>query len=190
MTSDQLPPLPSPLAFSSELIKARTELGLTQSQVATKSGLSASAIKAYETGRNLPGARELRELCQALEISPNKLLFGTEAPFQPRTFANLLTDGEGEDEHVARGRATFLLGMLSSDERDAILTIIQSMAISRHGQEKVKERIGVADLTVGMSRLLMKIFRDKANAGKDWNTQEIEAEVEAFMSRQGHDPTP
>src|SRR5690606_4832477 len=95
-----LPELPSPTAFASELIKARTELGLTQSKLAEQSGLSVSAIKAYESGRNLPGARELRELCQALQVSPNKLLFGTEAPFKERTLTNLLADGIEEEAHV------------------------------------------------------------------------------------------
>ncbi len=185
-----LPALPETISFASELIRARGELHLTQSQLAESSGLSLSAIKAYEAGRNMPGTRELRELCQALQISPNKLLFGTELPFEKRTLANLLVDGETEDEHVNRARSSFLLSLLATDEQEAVITLAKSIAISRHGLEKVKETLLAADLIVGMGRSLNEHARDHLNANKPVDPKAAVEKLEGFMDRRGHIPKP
>jgi len=163
---------------------------MTQSQLADASGLSVSAIKAYEVGRNLPGARELRALCQALQVSPNKLLFGTELPFEKRTLANLLTDGETEDEHVARARSMILLSLLAQDEKDAVITLARSIAIARHGVEKVKEALTAADVFAALGREFAQQTRDVLNAGGTVDPTAFAANVERFMERQGHDPDP
>lgn len=173
-----------------ELIQARTLQGLTQSQLSTKCGVSLSAIKSYESGRNLPGARELRELCQALEISPNKLLFGSEAPFKERSYANLLLDAEGEDEHVSRARSTILLGLMASDERNAVLTLLRSLAIARHGEAKVKEALIAADLFAGMGREFARMTRDSVIKKEPVDTSDTGQKLEEFMVRQGHKEDP
>lgn len=41
-------------------------------------GVSRAALFRYESGKILPGARELRILCEALAVSPNWLLLGTD----------------------------------------------------------------------------------------------------------------
>lgn len=190
MNSQALPELPTPGTFASELIRARTELGLTQSKLAEQSGLSVSAIKAYESGRNLPGARELRELCQALQVSPNKLLFGTELPFKNRTFANLLVDAVDEDDHVLQGRTMLLMQLLTKDEQRAVGTLVSSLAVARHGADKAKEHATAADLFVGMGRDLYQQTRDALNAGKPIDTEKAGERLENFMERQGHTSDP
>lgn len=188
MVSNVLPELPSPAAFASELIKARTELGLTQSKLAEQSGLSVSAVKAYESGRNLPGARELRELCQALQISPNKLLFGTEVPFKERTFANLLVDGTEEGEHVLQGRVAGLMRLLSKEEQAAVGTLVQSLAIARHGVEKAQEATLVMDAMVGVFREFGQQTRDALNTGKPIDAEAGAERLDEFLRKQGHVP--
>lgn len=163
---------------------------MTQSQLAEASGLSVSAIKAYEVGRNLPGARELRALCQTLQVSPNRLLFGTELPFEKRSVANLLVDGEPEDEHVARARSTFLLSLLAQDEREAVLTLARSIAIARHGVEKVKEALAAADLLAGIGREFAQQSRDALNANKPVDPEAFGENLKGFMKRQGHESDP
>lgn len=190
MSDPHLPHLPENISFASELIKARDELGLTQSQLASKSGLSVSAIKAYESGRNMPGARELRELCQALQVSPNKLLFGKELPFSPRSVMDALVDIESENDTVARMRATMLLFMISSDERASILTLVQSLAVARHGMEKVKESILGADLFTGFAREVMQATNEAYRTGNPIDGESFGKRFEDFMDRQGHIPDP
>lgn len=163
---------------------------MTQSQLAEASGLSVSAVKAYEVGRNLPGARELRALCQALQVSPNKLLFGTELPFEKRTLANLLTDGETEDEHVTRARSMILLSLLAQDEKDAVITLARSIAIARHGVEKVKDALSAADAFAAIGREFAVQTRDLLNAGKPVDPTAFASNVDQMMIRQGHDSDP
>lgn len=190
MAKPHLPQLPEEISFASELIKARGELGLTQSQLAQESGLSISAVKAYEAGRNMPGARELRELCQALQVSPNKLLFGTELPFEARTLTNLLVDSDTDDRAVARVRLAAAADLLSSDECQAIFTLVSSIAIARHGEAKFKEMLKAADFLAAMGRAMNKSMRDTAITNKPVDPDEFAAHMERIVQKQGHHPDP
>lgn len=188
MSKPQLSELAEPLSFASEVIKARNELNLTQSQLAASSGLSLSSIKSYESGRNMPAARELRELCQALQVSPNKLLFGKELPFS-QSVADALADGESENEAVSRVRTMFLIGMLASNEQQAIFTLAKGIALARHGDAKVKEALIAADVMSGTVRSTMGMLRDSTR-GVEPDPERFGTELEAFMDRQGHLPDP
>jgi transcriptional regulator with XRE-family HTH domain len=53
--------------FSDELKKARREGGLTQQQLATRSGLSVATIQSYEQGRRVPRQQELQQLRLGLD---------------------------------------------------------------------------------------------------------------------------
>ncbi len=141
----------------------------------------------------MPGARELRELCQALQISPNKLLFGTEAPFKTQSMADLLTDGEAEDDHVARGRASFLLGLLAADERNAVVTLLRALALARHGEAKVREVLQGADMVVGMSREMGRLTQGAIAGTEPFSDQQLTESAERldeFLDRQGHKTDP
>ena len=189
LSNSELPPVPSPTSFSSELISARNELGLTQSQLSTKSGLSLSAIKAYEAGRNLPGARELRELCQALQVSPNKLLFGTELPFRERSFADVLAgNAEQEPEKLSVTRAATLMKFLASDERTAVLTLVRSLAIARHGEAKIKEALVATDLMTGLIQEFGVLTKEGLTKNGEMDAEASAVRLEAFMDRHGHNP--
>lgn len=185
----QLPELPESISFSSELIKARNDLGLTQSQLSTKCCLSLSALKAYERGRNMPGARELRELSQALQVSPNKLLFGEEHPFKVRSVMTALADGESENEMVSNMRAGVLLCLLSSDERDAVITLSRSLAIARHGADVVRNTFLQADVVFGISQAALKAH-EVSKTTNDIDSEKMASDVDNFLSRQGHNSDP
>ena len=53
--------------FGDELKKARSEGGLTQQQLATRTGLSVATIQSYEQGRRFPGQQELERLRLGLD---------------------------------------------------------------------------------------------------------------------------
>jgi len=127
------------MTFASELIKARTKLGLSQSQLAEKAGLSVSSIKAYEIGRNLPGARELRELCRILMISPNRMLFGTELPFSNRIVADAIVEGGPAELQASRFETAYTLSLLTADEQASVGLIVHALAAARHGQDRLNE---------------------------------------------------
>jgi transcriptional regulator with XRE-family HTH domain len=143
----KIPQQPSPenLAFASELIKARNDIGLTQSQLSAQSDVSLSAIKGYETGRNMPGSRELRDLCKTLLVTPNKLLFGVESPFITQGEADPAKSLGDKGFAVQRGRIAWLASLLSYDESYAVYSIVHSIATARHGDQTVKRQIDAAD---------------------------------------------
>lgn len=150
------PEAPNPhesFAFASELIKARNDLGLTQSQLSTQSQVSLSAIKGYETGRNVPGARELRELCKTLHVTPNKLLFGVETPFTTLNTEDQAKVPDDKGLDVQRGRIALLANLLSFDESYAIYTLVHSIAIARHGEQMVRDHLTAADFITSLMRL-------------------------------------
>lgn len=69
---------PQPDSVSIELKKAREAKGLTFSDLHRLTGISRTTLHDYESSRSMPGAKELVKLCQALEVSPNRLLLGVE----------------------------------------------------------------------------------------------------------------
>ena len=174
------------MMFASELIKARQEKSYTQSQLAAQSGVSLSAIKAYESGRNMPGARELKQLCEALQVSANKLLFGTELPFSTRSWLDLITDATIEEDSVQRSRTGWLLHLLSSDERRAIFTLMQSIAISRHGEHIVREHMMSSDMQMAMMIGMAEDAKLEQENGRGMSEEAKQLWIEDFMRRHGH----
>lgn len=62
--------------IAKRLLIARRKLGLTQYQLAQKSGLSVATYKGYEYGKRLPGGRALVKLCDGAGIDIHWLLTG------------------------------------------------------------------------------------------------------------------
>lgn len=56
--------------------ECRKELKLTQAQLAEKLGITNRAVSKWETGKSMPDASLLLELCEILNISANELLCG------------------------------------------------------------------------------------------------------------------
>jgi transcriptional regulator with XRE-family HTH domain len=132
-------PAPAPRKDDSiavELVRARKVLGWTQNELHQRTGISRDTIKQYETGRHLPGARELRLLSTALGISPNRLLLGAdEFQLEPSLLQGLMSD-QGADEVKKTMRFMLLYGMLTPAERNAVLTLIEPILTGRQGGEK------------------------------------------------------
>ena len=56
--------------------RCRKDAGLTQAVLAEKLGITDRAVSKWETGRSLPDASLMLELCGILGISVNELLTG------------------------------------------------------------------------------------------------------------------
>lgn len=183
MTTHPLPPLPNAFAFGAALIKAREAKGFTQRQLADASGVSLSAIKAYESGRNLPGARELREICQAVEVSPNRMLFGVEQPFSDRTTLDVLMQATSTpiDEHLLPLRLGTLATLLAPEERDALLTLGTSLAIARHGDDAVRAALHQTDGLAIASRALMTATAEANQSGAPIDAHSVVKEMEQCL---------
>lgn len=64
--------------FSDRLRTARTQLGLTQEQLAAEMEVTKSAVSAWERGAEKPGFRLLPRLSKVLGISLDVLICGSE----------------------------------------------------------------------------------------------------------------
>ena len=114
-----------------ELKKAREASGMSFSDLHRITGLSRTTIHQYESELRKPGAREIRLLCDALRVTPNQLLYGTEQPFKEKSRLHALLDVSNEDLRTAR--LAMFLTMLNKNERDAWITLLGESIKSRTG---------------------------------------------------------
>lgn len=63
-----------PNCFGQRVKCIRESLGLTQEELAEKSGLKASAISHIESGRREPGLTNIRRICKGLGCKIEKLI--------------------------------------------------------------------------------------------------------------------
>jgi len=66
--------------FASRLQSARQLRGLSQSELASKSGLQPSAVSHFENGRRSPSFDNLKSLSNALDVTTDYLLGRVDSP--------------------------------------------------------------------------------------------------------------
>ena len=100
-------------------------------------GINRTTIRGYEVGMYKPGARELRLLSEALEVSPSWLLLGTgdAAPVNP-DIKYLAANRQNELEKLIR--VVFLLPSIDKKSRDTIYDLVITMARMSLGEEKFR----------------------------------------------------
>ncbi len=65
---------PAVTHFGTTLRAARERLGLTQEEVAQRSGVHVTEVSRMETGKRDPKISTLRKLAKAVEVKPGQLL--------------------------------------------------------------------------------------------------------------------
>ncbi len=165
--------------FGQRIKVAREAVGLSQQAVATRSkwvdpegkGISRTALIGYESESSRPGARELRIICETLTVSPNKLLFGLEHPFQTSHPAlERLTADSGAEFRQAVETAV-ILSALKGHERDALM----SLALSLAGRQLGDVRLGGLRMLAGMltPEIWSATFKDPS-AGAEPSSSRLE----------------
>jgi transcriptional regulator with XRE-family HTH domain len=127
--------------MASALIKARNERGLTQAQLADRSGVSRSAIKGYETGRTMPGARELKALCVTLKVSPTALLYGSDEAFQEHLSTATPWDSAAFKHGRLKWQLSGMVQLLPDDEVAALLHLARAIVVARHGADMANQKM-------------------------------------------------
>ena len=165
-------PAPNPLrgdSIAQELSHARKVLGWTQMELHQRTGISRETIKQYETGRNLPGAREIRLLSAALQISPNRLLLGTDDFVTPASPLEGLRDAEGNPGNADGFRSYMqfmgVYAFLLPAERAAILTLIEPILLSRKNSDEVKAMLNMMGDMADAVLPLMDDMQEKFSQG-------------------------
>jgi len=111
-----------------------------------KKGISQPVLLGYEAGEYRPGAREMKLLSLALNVSPTWLLFGQEnvvdkdapagAPSR-LTFAKLI---ELTDEEKRGALLGMLVSYMTREERDAWINVIELFLRARLGDKQFELR--------------------------------------------------
>ncbi|NFC89521.1 XRE family transcriptional regulator [Clostridium botulinum] len=76
------------------IAKCRKEMNLTQEQLAEKLSITNRAVSKWETGKSIPDASLMLELCDVLKINVNELLSGkklNEAEIEEKSEKNTLS---------------------------------------------------------------------------------------------------
>lgn len=138
------------MTFAEKVKAARTELGLTQTQLGETVGLSLRTILAYEKGEKYPRASTMLKLAKALKVSVKYLSDDScENPME-----DIEKDGyieEARERYGAAGArdmnallqentALFAGGELSQDEKDAFFQAVMTAYVT--SKEAAREKFG------------------------------------------------
>lgn len=145
---------PDPIdeAIGRRLREAREARQLTQQAVSTRSkwadpaekGVSRTALIGYEAGTSRPGTRELRILCETLKVTPNEIVFGTDAPFQQTATEGLgWSASKGLSQSI---QLALVLASMKGHERDALISLALSLAGRQLGDRRLSGLRGFAVL--------------------------------------------
>jgi transcriptional regulator with XRE-family HTH domain len=114
--------------IGNRLKAAREVKGLSQIDLHNKTGLSRTVLINYEAGRHKPGVRELRLLCDALEVSPNQLIYGTEEPdYQAGRLTNEILAMGDAGVGIVLMLSPMIGAMLGQDDTRSVLNLIESL---------------------------------------------------------------
>lgn len=89
--------------FNNRVKSRRDEIGLTQIQLAKKVGVSGVTISQWESGDYSPKGKNLYKLADALECSPDWLIFGEEKQTKPESNAEFIGGFETWDRNSPLG---------------------------------------------------------------------------------------
>lgn len=171
-----------------ELRLARESKGLSHSDLNRLTGISRSVLFGYEAGRTKPGAKEIKLLAEALRVNPNRLIFGTDEPFKPRSGLRSLVKLKKSPLLIAAFTMIFpiIFATLDDDQIEAVLTLLASLVEARDKDtykklsvlsEVMAEQIGDGT-PEAMSALLVrskdKQFMEKLN-------KDVEERVKAML---------
>ena len=137
-TPDAHRPLNSPPedGIGDRIRQAREKLGLSQARLAEKTkeqdrfegkGIPRSVLIGYEAGKHKPGARELRLLCDALDLDVAQLLYGQQDLREDIDSVRAAMHAGMRADLAAALRVGFSLMRLKPHERDAFGSLIFGM---------------------------------------------------------------
>jgi transcriptional regulator with XRE-family HTH domain len=114
--------------ISLRIKSAREAKKLSQIDMHKITGLSRTVLINYEAGRHKPGAREIKLICDALQISPNYLIYGTEEPhkIEDGLAGKLLSMGE-EAFMPLIVLVPILAGILDHEEKRTLLKLVEAL---------------------------------------------------------------
>jgi transcriptional regulator with XRE-family HTH domain len=150
-----------PLAVSvgREIDRALKSAGMSVTNLHKTTGISRTVLQGYLSGRFKPGARELKLLSEALDLSPNRMLFGRENLQDRTAIDDFLGDG---DQAEAAMKVALIFGMLTFEERRSFLALLMSILEPRMGGKKeIGKALSVVNEMVKSMRFMDQDLSDE-----------------------------
>jgi len=151
------------MPFAEKLSKMRAEKGFTQQQMAGMIGVGIAQVRRYEKGKSSPTLDVIKNIAKTLGVSADELLFD---------------EGEGVAANRIMDKKLLeqfeMVSILKPGDKEAIMTIIDSMIIKNRLEEVMPRHSTDAVWTREMRKIVSK-FREKA---KDYSEDEINSIVD------------
>lgn len=132
----------SPDLISFEIKKAREQSKMSVLELSAKTGISKTVLHGYERGRTKPGARELRLLCEAMGVSPNRLLFGLDDYNAPRSGIAHLIKLSRSNPLITQLFSSMVFPMvfarLDENEAESLMVLIGSLLHAKDPEQAEK----------------------------------------------------
>lgn len=159
------------LAWSQETLHKRTVMIDPE-----KVGISRAVLSIYERGVSKPGAREIKLLCEALKITPNWLLYGSDSP--ARTLQASMDFLQGNEINMST-RLALAMMVLEPVQRDHFAGLLLSIVNQKLGDIQLSGLMSVAGT---MSESFYKdVFDYYGDNHKDITIKEV---ISKFISRE------
>lgn len=111
-----------------QITQAMGRLSITVTELHKRTGISRTVLLAYTRGTYAPGAREIKLLCDNLDITPSVLLYGSnQVDTTPFRIGDIPLSKSGM-EVVA---FLVLLNHLTTAERKSLLTLVEGISAAR-----------------------------------------------------------
>lgn len=106
-----------------------SRLNISMTELHKRTGISRTVLLAYTRGTYAPGARELKLLCESLDITPTVLIYGTnQIATTPYRIGDIQLTKNGMDTIALLA----LVSQLTQAERKSILTLAEGISAARN----------------------------------------------------------
>lgn len=128
---------------------------------AARKGIHRTVLVGYESGQTRPGAREIRILCEALSVTPNWLIYGSNFAGGTEQAA---MEGVRKNGLFAAIRLALAISVLKPHERDALQSLALSMAGRELGDRKLSIlfALGAGFALPGFEHMVESLSLDRA----------------------------
>lgn len=144
-------------SISFQLQRARVDAGLSIVELSKQTGISKTVLHGYERGRTKPGAREIRLLCIALNVSPNRLILGGEV-FEgtPSTFISFYRKVRARPELAGTFYVMcmpLMASLLDEEEVQSLLFLVASLIKARSPEVSDQLMLAAQEAMIALDRI-------------------------------------
>lgn len=177
-------------SIGQRIAEKRTAKGLTHDGLSkltklfdepSKAGIGRTTIRGYELGQYKPGTREIRLLCEALEVSPTWLILGETADVQGRHPGDVTPTRLPQTELQRFLVALSLLRIVDAKDRNTLYDLLHSLARLKLGENDYRTAILVP---TEFGALLSDLWRDMKD-GHPIDREKVTAAVKGYLPMLG-----